>query len=523
MSSQTEKKTPGKNKKLSFPTILAFGTGAIGEAVYLGLFNAFITIYYNQIIGLSNALIGTAIMLALIGDAITDPLVGVVSDRWKSRHGRRHPFLFVAPVPMAITLYLIFNPPEFFLSGPDGPSQLALFAWLATFTILSRALNTLYSIPHTALGGELSKDQHQRSKIFSANTAMGAASGTIFAFILWSYFFAGERIRASDGQLVPGHLDAAAYGPVLLFGCSIIIVAIWASATGTYNQVPLLSQADGNETRLTLRDLFNEILSTLKNSNYAYLLVGYFFIMITSGIYDTMHVFINTYYWELIPDQIRWFGLIAAPMGITGALSAPMLMRKFDRKPVLLGAIAGVTVFAQLVINLRLLGLLPENHDPALMPILLANAGGFALSLGISSVAIFSMLGDIIDENELETGRRQEGLFYSARSFFAKASNSFGHFIAGITLDAFVHLPFNAVPGQLEEGILTRMGIIAGPIMGIAAVISAFFYYRYNLTKERHLQVIQLLEEKRLTNSFRAESNSDHVAQNMSEKRTEAQ
>jgi Na+/melibiose symporter-like transporter len=487
---------PGEEARISMPTILAFGTGAMGEAVYLGIFNGFITIYYNQVIGLSNVLIGTAIMLALIGDAITDPLVGVMSDRWKSRHGRRHPFLFVAPVPMAVTLYFIFNPPEILLSGPEGPSQIALFVWLASLTILSRGLNTLYSIPHLALGGELTKDQHKRSQLFSANTVFGGAFGTLFGFITWSYFFAGERVRASDGQLVPGHLDAAAYGPLLLFGCSIIVIAIWACAAGTYKQIPNLSQADENSPRLSLLNLFEEILSTLKNANYVFLLVGYFFFMIASGIYDTMHVFINTYFWELVPDQIRWFGIIAAPLGIAGALSAPALMRRYDRKPVLLGSLAGVIVFAQLVINLRLLGWLPENHDSALLPILLANAAGFSLAIGIGSVAIYSMLGDIIDENELETGLRQEGLFYSARAFFAKASNSFGHFIAGVTLDVFVHLPFDAVPGQLEETVVTRMGVVAGPIMGVTAIISLLIYSRYNLTRKRHEEIITLLNEE---------------------------
>jgi Na+/melibiose symporter-like transporter len=325
---------------------------------------------------------------------------------------------------------------------------------------------------------------------------MGAAFGTVFGFIIWSYFFAGERVRASDGQLVPGHLDAAAYGPLLLLSCSLIVIAIWACAAGTYKHVPYLSQADDNSSPLTVRDLLREILGTLKNRNYVFLLVGYFFFMITSGIYDTMHVFINTYFWELVPDQIRWFGIIAAPMGITGALCAPALMRKFDRKPVLLGSLMGVIVFAQLVINLRLLGLLPENHDPALLPILFANAGCFSFFIGIGAVAIFSMLADIIDENELETGLRQEGLYYSARAFFAKASNSFGHFIAGVALDMFVHLPFEAVPGQLEEEVITRMGIMAGPIMGIAAFISLFVYSRYNLTRERHQEIMVLLDEE---------------------------
>ena len=151
---------------------LSFGLGAVGESVFFGLFGGFITIYYNQVIGLSNALIGTAIMLALIGDAITDPIVGIMSDRWHSRFGRRHPFLVAAPVPLVLSILCIFNPPEALTAGADGPSQMLLFAWLAFWTILSRAFVTLYHVPHLALGGELTKDQHQRSQLFSANTVV---------------------------------------------------------------------------------------------------------------------------------------------------------------------------------------------------------------------------------------------------------------------------------------------------------------------------------------------------------------
>lgn len=218
-----------QTEKLGLGTKIAFGMGATAESVYLGLFNTFITIFYNQVIGLSNTLIGVAIMLALIGDALTDPLVGVVSDRWRGRFGRRHPFMFIAPIPLALTIYAIFNPPEALVSQGN---QQALFVWLAVTTILSRAFLTLYHVPHLALGAELTKDQYQRSQLFSANTVIGAVAGALMAFVSWSYFFAGERIRATDGQLVPGHLDPSAYGPLVIFACAIVIIAIWGLRRG---------------------------------------------------------------------------------------------------------------------------------------------------------------------------------------------------------------------------------------------------------------------------------------------------
>lgn len=486
-------------QKLSWGTKFTFGFGGIAEAVYHGMFNTFITIYYNQVIGLSNTLIGTAIMLAMIGDAITDPVVGIISDRWHSRHGRRHPFLFVAPIPLAIAVYFIFNPPAAFSGSFAASSQLALFAWLAVWTILSRAFLTLYSVPHLALGGELSTNQLQRSQLFSANTVISYVSGASFAFVAWSYFLAGQSVRQSDGELVPGHLHAAAYGPLVLTACALIIVAIWFCAAGTYKHVAHLSQAAPKQKGLTLGRFLKQILITLENRNYIFLIIGYFFFMITSGIYDTLIVFINTYFWELEPAEIRWLGLIAAPGAMAGAICSPLLMKRLDRKPVMLAALAGVALFAQLVVNLRLLGWMPENGDPMLMPVLLANAAGFFFAIGVGIVAIMSMIGDVVDENEMLTGMREEGLYYSARAFFAKAAYSFGHFFAGVGLDVFVHLPFEAVPGQLDDGILFRLGIAAGPVMSISAIISLVAYSRYKLNRERHQEILEALEARRST------------------------
>ena len=480
-------------RKLPLSTKLAFGIGASGEAIYLGLSNAFIVIFYNQVIGLNNALIGIAIMLAMIGDAISDPLVGIVSDRWRSRLGRRHPFLIAAPVPLALSLYCVFNPPDWLL---DLSSDAAIFIWLSVWTIVSRTVLTLFNVPHLALGGELSKDQHERSQLFSANTIFGAVSGAGFAFVAWSFFFADEVTRASDGALVPGHLAAESYGPLILTACALIIITIWTCAAGTAKQIPYLSKAELQSNRLNLIEFLRQIASTFKNRNYVVILVGFFFFMIASGIYDTLNIHINTYFWELLPNQIRWFGLVGAVSAITGALLSPIMMRLLDRKPVMLVSLTLTTICAQLVVTLRLFGFMPENGEPMLLPLLLLNAGGFMFSIGMGSVAIMSMIGDIVDQNELLHGVRQEGLFYSARAFFAKASNSIGHFFAGIMLEYYVRLPQQAIPGELDPDTITRLGITAGPVMGAAAIFSLLIYSRYNLSRDDHQNIMRELNAR---------------------------
>ena len=472
---------------------VSYGIGELGELVFLGMFNTFIVIFYNQAIGLSNSLIGTAIMLAMIGDAISDPLVGMISDRWRSRLGRRHPFLLAAPIPLAISLFFIFNPPELLTGDASGePNQMWLFVWLAFWTISGRLFLTLYTIPHHALGGELTKDPHERSQLFSLNAIIGYVSGALFAFTVWGFFFAGESVLA-DGSVVPKHLDMSAYPPVVLTACGIILVMIYLSSLGTLGRVPYLSSPPENLARMSLLGFYRELIGAFNNPNYSFLLIGFFLLMISIGLSETLSVFVATYYWELKPEQIKWFGLVVIPAVIIGASASPVLMKKFDRKPVLIGGLLGVLIFGQLPIVLRLLGLMPVNGSELLLPLLMVSALVSTTCAAAGAVAMMSMLGDIADENELLVGRRQEGLIYSARAFFAKASNSIGHFVGGIMLDVFVVFPFDAVPGEVDSDIIWRLGIFAGPIMCIAGFVALPFYARYRLTRARHIEILDEL------------------------------
>ena len=295
---------------------------------------------------------------------------------------------------------------------------------------------------------------------------------------------------------MPKHLDVSAYPPVILTACGIVLVMIYASSLGTLGRVPYLSSPPENLARMSLGGFYRELMGVFKNPNYAVLLIGFFLLMISIGLSETLGIFIATYYWELKPEQIKWFGLVVIPAVIIGASASPVLMRKFDRKPVLLAGLLGIVVLTQLPIDLRLLGLMPANGSDLLLPLLLANSFLSTLCAAAGAVAMMSMLGDITDENELLVGRRQEGLIYSARAFFAKAANSVGHFLGGIMLDLFVVFPLNAVPGEVSSDVIWRLGLFGGPIMCIAGVIALPFYARHQLTRARHAEILTALNAR---------------------------
>ena len=136
--------------RVGFPAKLAYWVGQLAEGLKSATFNLFLLFFYNQVLGLSGTLCGIALIIGTVVDAVTDPMMGSVSDGWRSRWGRRHPFMYIAAVPLALSLYLTFN--------PLVETQAALFVWLLICSVLTRVAMTLYSVPHMALGAEMSSD-----------------------------------------------------------------------------------------------------------------------------------------------------------------------------------------------------------------------------------------------------------------------------------------------------------------------------------------------------------------------------
>ena len=129
-------------RKLSIPTMFCFGVGEAAGLFKNMAWGVLLLFYYQQIVGVEAALVGLAIAISVVMDAVTDPLIGAWSDRIKTRWGRRHPMLVASALPLAVSFVFLFAPPE-------GISDFAGFLWLTTFGVLVRASYTLYNIPHS--------------------------------------------------------------------------------------------------------------------------------------------------------------------------------------------------------------------------------------------------------------------------------------------------------------------------------------------------------------------------------------
>lgn len=470
---------------VSMRTKLSFGIGASGEAGTLWMFNALTFFFYNQVLGLPPDLAGYAVAIAIVFDAITDPVMGSVSDRFRSKYGRRHPFMFAAPGPILIALFFIFNPPD------SVNTDFQLFAWYTAFTIFLRVSLTLFTVPHLALGAELSDDYDERSKVMSYNTLFGYV-GVVFMhvfvwFIIFDKFEGGQR-----------NIDA--YFPIVIYASVLIATCILASAWFTKDRIPFLKKPPDDGEKIGFKRLIKDMSGAITNKNYLNLLIGLFFLSVLIGTHETLGLYMVTFFWELTPYQIG-FLIINNIIGyVLGFILAARLHRRFDKRATIVFTCLSLSIFWSMAVTLRLFDLAPQNTTWELVVFIICFGAVSSASGSILHISVMSALADVSDENELKTGMRQEGIYYSARAFFGKASNGIGHLVAGFAL-TFIGFPENAVPGELSKDMIFNLGIIDGPFAMVWGFIAVFFYYRYGINRKYHAQIQEQLKIKREANN----------------------
>lgn len=459
-----------------------FGVGASGESATNWIFNALTFLYYQQILGLSGTLTGAAVFIAIAMDAMSDPVVGSISDRFRSRFGRRHPFMFAAPVPLVASIFLVFYPPDAILG-----SQMALFTWFTVMTVLMRTFLTLFAIPHLAMGAELSADYIERSRVMGFNNLFGFYGGFAMHCFVWFVVFNG--FYAAEG----GQLYRPAYLPIVLFCCTVVLLTILGCAWWTRDQIPRMRQRMRDEGAFSVGAMLHDIWAAASNPHYRFLLLGLFFLSLTIGTHETLGIYMATYFWQLTPYQIGWLVLSSVIGYHVGFASVAMTHRRFDKRWTIVATAAGLSFFWSLAVTLRLFGVAPANTSWALVAFIIG-IGLFSSACGsLLNISVMSALADIADEHDLTTGRRQEGIFYSARTFFAKMTNGVGHVVAGVAIDVYIKLPSGAVPGQVPADTLFRLGIVDGPFAMVWGLIGAGLYTGYRIDRHYHARILAAL------------------------------
>ena len=483
--SSPEADSPARlDRQLSVATKLSFGIGQVAEGVKNNSLAVFLLFFYVQVHGMSASLAGLALFLALCCDAITDPLVGSLSDSWHSRWGRRHPFMYASAIPLAIAFYLTFNPPDDLTPG-------AMFAWLLIFSVITRTAMTFYHVPHIALGAELSDNYEERTSIVSYRVAFGMIGSLLVYFSITLFFPTG-----ADGE--PGQMQASNYHLFALACAVVMVITIWLSAIGTQKEVPYLPKVSTSAGSFRLLSVVGETLQVLKNRNFRALFLAVLSSYVAAGVVATLNLFVFTFFWEL-DGSILQIVLIAAPMGILlGSTLTQYVHRYIDKRTTLILAWSGWAIFQFVPTTLRLLDVIPDNDSMWVAYLLISCSFLQGLIASQGSVTFGSMIADVADDHELQTTRRQEGLFFAALSFASKATSGLGGLVAGFGLD-LINWPTGGgiTAGSIPAETLFGLGVLYGPGIALFGFISVWMCTHYHLSREAHASIQRELSLRR--------------------------
>ncbi len=459
-----------------------FGIGQIAEGVKNTGFTTFLLFYYNSVLGLSGTFAGTALLIALVFDAVSDPLVGSLSDSFKHRLGRRHPFMIASAIPLAVTFGLIFSPPE-------GLGQIGLFLWLTGFAILVRASMTLYHVPHMALGAELTSDYHERTVVVAYRSGFGALGVGLVLWLGWSFFFPDV-----DGRL--GRFDPAAYRSFgWVFG-AIMSTSILVSAWGTRSVIPSLPKPPEDVPPFHFRRLIGEFKEALENESFRALVFGLILFFATRGVQDALGIHMGTYFWNLSASEIQLLQAAAVPAFVLGLPFWVRMTRFIDKGSAFLIGIGLLTTFTMVCPLLQLLGWYPPPESPVYLGALIGCTSIAVFGATAGAVNAGSMIADVTDEHELRTGRRQEGIFFAALAFAVKATVGIGQFVAGVSIDV-IGLTAGASPESVSPETIRALGFVFGPGTALLGFASLFVLTGYRLNRQRHSEIMAELKNRR--------------------------
>jgi glycoside/pentoside/hexuronide:cation symporter, GPH family len=471
---------------LRFSEKFSFGFGQLGEGLWNGAISIFVLFYYNQVLGVPASLVGLALAIALLFDAVTDPMAGSLSDNWKSRLGRRHPFMYASALPLALTFVLLFSPPA--ILGSAG-----LFVWLLVCSVLTRTAMTLYHVPHLALGAEMSDDVGERAVLVSFRQFFG----TMGSLAAWSIGF-GIFFAAST-EFPNGQLNPAAYTPYAATLCVVIAISILWSAWGTRGSIPRLQPSTAPREPIAIvgsvTRMFREIVQSLANRSFRWLFAGVLIIVVVVGVDAALALYMTTYFWRISSGELTLY-FIALPIGIMcGALITRFLVRQFEKRHLLIFGTCW-WAFCQLTpACLALLGAFPESGTTGLVVTLVAFRFAQGVGVAQSLISYGAMIADVADEQELATGRRTEGILFGSLSFSTKAASALGSLIAGVGLDliGWQSLPVDAIPAELVQ----RLAILYGPGVALFAVGSVWCFARIRMNRAQQLEISHALARRR--------------------------
>ena len=448
------------------------GLGSVAYGVKDNGFSVFLLIFYNQVLGIDAGVVGTVIMAALIFDAFADPIIGELSDRTQSKWGRRLPWLYTAAIPLGIIWLLLWHPPEM--------GQTGTIIWLFCTAVLARSLVAMCEVPSIALVPELTADYDERTRLMRYRFLFGWAGGLLMLIFAYGIFFTGEK----------GVSDPVGYDAYSVWGALMMTGAVLISALGQHRHVA--KQSPPAPRGVGLGNAFAEAKVTLSNRAFLWLVSAAVFGLINQGLTFALTNYQLGFLWQLQQMEMLYYALILFATVIVAFIIVPPLSARLGKKnAAIFLALISMTFTAGLYGSwlLDLVPGAPNNPSILFMFALVAMTNSAAVGM---MMLTSSMMADVVEASQQETGRRSEGLFFAGYFFMQKCAVGIGTFAAGMIL-TFADFPQNAVPGRVDVTVLDGLALYYMGTVLVLGIIGVLVLRHFPISRESHNERLRVL------------------------------
>jgi GPH family glycoside/pentoside/hexuronide:cation symporter len=468
-----------RRSELSLSTKLAYGSGDWGMASFGTLRQIFYAIFLTDIVGLEPRLASVAALVGIIWDAINDPLVGAWSDRIRTRWGRRRPFLLFFSIPFGLSFLLLWW-------APPWQSQVILMLTVTLAFMISDTMQTFVVVPFLSLTPEIAPDYDERTSLTGYRMFFNLAASLVTAVA--APMIQDEMLKAGFTLQQGWLLIAGLFGGLAAIP---FLVMFFVVREPTARQTPVSEPLN-----------VKEILKALwGNVPFRFAALLYMINWITFDLVALMLPYFLVYWvaggdllasTELFGIDLALESAVLGVLLVVAVLAIPIWTRLSHRSSKRRAYIIGMTFWT--VVQFLILVVQPGQIGFVLILAVLAG-----LSVSTAHVLPDAIFPDVIEWDELRTGRRLEGIYYGAKNFIRKLTGAFAIFLALQVLGWF---GYQAPPEGVTQFVQTKVTVQAirtltgpaGAVLLLASIAAAWFY---PLTRERHARIRRLLARRK--------------------------
>lgn len=465
-------------KFISIKDKVGYGVGSIAYSLPYTLLGTVYLIYATSILNIPPVIAGTIVAISALWDAVSDPFVGFLSDKTISqRFGRRHLYILSGSLLTALFTWL-------FWSIDPSYSTNTKIILLTLYILALKTTLTVFVIPYNALGGELASDYDERSSVQSWRAGF-YIFGMLLALVLSNIIFFRPTKEFAKGQLNPDIYPQMG----LAFAVFVVVFGL-AAFYGTRRHIPLLAKSKRfnlKSSESTYANFFRKLFRCLKNHNLRALAIAIFLIEVGFQITVANSILINTYAYNLNGPQMGILGICLLFSSIACQPVWVAFSRKYDKKPaLLLAGVLGIIGFALAPWIIVWWKLVPMDSDW-----LLVILSFFAIIAGLANGAFmslpFSMISDAIDEAELATGVREEGVYFGVYTFAYKAGISVSLLLSGVILQV---IGFDSTQELQSETSIFYLVLVPSWILVVICPIAFYFIAQFKIDRSSHRKLV---------------------------------